>query len=223
MKMTKLKPAAISCVAAIVTSTSAFAGYEAGLQHLKTRDYAAALREFSESSRAGDARATYQLGKLYLGGLGTKKDAKKAAEYFDSAFTEFQIQLDQVRQAAGDSAIQEHQAPNSGAARIGQKVCRNGTLSYTYQPMVCHGGICTYANMRYDASANDGQIQGNVEQMSSDGMRMQIRISSWASNSMKLKEKNMNLLTAPILDQEIEATTGRLFWDDAAKWFGCHQ
>jgi hypothetical protein len=225
MKMPQPKLSHIALFAAMAISENAMADYLSGLEYLNSKNYGAALREFTESSRAGDARATYQLGKLYLGGLGVKKDTSKAIEYFDAAFLSFQIQISQAKGSpTGSEERNSNSNSNSNASqsRVGQQVCRNGTLTYSYQPMFCNAGNCTYANMRFDSSANDGQIVGSVEQVSTDGSRLQIRISHYASNSMKLKEKKENILSAPILDNEIEASRGRVIWDNSAKWFDCN-
>jgi TPR repeat protein len=48
-------------------------------------DYATALKLFEQLSEAGDAGATYALGKMYYEGDGTKSDLPTAAEYFTAA------------------------------------------------------------------------------------------------------------------------------------------
>jgi hypothetical protein len=190
---------------ALVASTPAIADYENGLNHLKNRNFSAAIREFTASSTEGDPRSMYQLGKLYLGGLGVKRDVNKATEYFDAAFDQFQIQLNQTRLATAETAAKNRLAVEL-QAWIGQKVCRNGILAYTYQPKACAvGGVCSYVNMRFDELAHDGQVFGNIEQMSSNGQRVQVRIAGWASDSMKRQESQMHLLANPVLDGEIEA------------------
>lgn len=65
-----------------VLSTSVFAGFDEGVQAFKDKNYSAALVEFSYLSEAGDADASYYLGKMYDEGLGVEQDKNKALEYF---------------------------------------------------------------------------------------------------------------------------------------------
>ena len=205
--MLKMKLARIVLImAALVTAINARADYGIGLENLKTKNYKAALREFTESSQAGDIRATYQLGKLYLSGLGVKKDVNRAVEYFDSAFSAYQEQLDRSRSKNLKTAESQ--------SLIGKLVCRNGILAYSW-------GYKNF-NGSFDASVNDGQVSGNIEQISKDGSNIQIRISGWASNEIASKSDGINIYGTPILDREIQATPGSLIWDKANKWVFCN-
>jgi len=218
--MRKLPLTAFVFLAASTICATASASYEDGLEQLKNKNYVAALREFKDSARAGDPRATYQLGKLYLTGLGVKKDTSKAVEFFETAFNTYQSQLDKLQQSAAENSAANRRTAEL-QSRIGQRVCRNGILSYVYQPMACSGGNCSYMNRRFNETAKDGQVIGNIEQMSQDGSRMQIRIMGWASNSIVAQKETMNLLENPVLDREIEASKGQVIWDDSIKWFTC--
>jgi len=215
--MSKNPLAALIFLIAYTTCTTASATYEDGLQQLKIKNYVAAMQEFKDADQFGDTRATYQIGKLYLNGLGVKKDTSKAGEYFEAVFKTYQAQLELLQNGAASNSVKIAELQS----RIGEKVCRNGILTVVYQPMACYQGTCSYMNSRSKDVVNDGQILGNIEQMTKDGSRMQIRLMGWASNSLRLKKDTMNILEAPKFEDNIEAIKGSVIWDDTNKWFSC--
>lgn len=70
---------------AAAVSGPAFAGVDDGVAALQRKDYAAAMQAFEAAARAGDARADYYLGRLYLMAEGVPADYAKSARYFHRA------------------------------------------------------------------------------------------------------------------------------------------
>ncbi len=61
------------------------AEYDAGVRDLDAGDYAAALKAFGLSAREGNSDAQYQLGIIYMDGLGVRSNAEEAAYWFRKA------------------------------------------------------------------------------------------------------------------------------------------
>jgi hypothetical protein len=70
---------------AALLSGPAMAGTVEGTQAYERGDYAAAHREFSESAKAGDARAQFSLGLMYLRGQGVPPDLMASLRWLRKA------------------------------------------------------------------------------------------------------------------------------------------
>ena len=75
----------LSLLLIMTLSGGAAAGTPEAIAAFNRGDYATTLEEARDPARAGDAEAQYYLARLYAGGLGVKKDPKKAARYFRRA------------------------------------------------------------------------------------------------------------------------------------------
>lgn len=94
-----LRPGGLFLLAAVVLATlalsSAFSGtalaepadvaVKEGVYAFKAGAFDIAKRKFEPLAKAGDREASYWLGQMYEGGLGVKKDAAKAVDYYRSA------------------------------------------------------------------------------------------------------------------------------------------
>lgn len=69
----------------VTASGAAFAGVEDGVSALQRKDYPAARRAFEAAAKAGDARADYYLGRMYLMAEGVRADYAKAVRYLRRA------------------------------------------------------------------------------------------------------------------------------------------
>lgn len=58
---------------------------EQGLQHVRAQDYLSALRHFQLLAARGDAAAQYNLGLMYLHGLGVPTDQAHALRWMKAA------------------------------------------------------------------------------------------------------------------------------------------
>jgi hypothetical protein len=62
-----------------------YADHEKGKAALDRKDYASALREFTESANSGDAASQLDLGLMYYNGQGTPQDYMQAIAWFQTA------------------------------------------------------------------------------------------------------------------------------------------
>lgn len=194
------------------------ADFQVGLDAYQNKNYAIALKEFEHSAKDGNPYAKHYLGKMYVLGLGVKRDLAKGFEYIDQAFTQVNTDLDRERKTVEVNQKNAREAQ----ALVGQRVCRNGVLSYTYQIKSCTpSGHCVYVNQVMNGSDKNGQIIGNVESRTADKARLQIRIESWASNLLMKERDSISLIDPPLLDKQVEAKKGSVIWDDSTKWFLC--
>lgn len=65
-----------------VLASSAWAGFDEGLEAYEKKDFQTALKEFRTFSNKGDARAQYGLGVMYAGGEGVKQDYQEAIRWY---------------------------------------------------------------------------------------------------------------------------------------------
>ncbi len=65
----------------LAVAAPARAGFEEGEQAFKRRDYRTAMTELAPLADAGDARAQYYLGAMFVSGLGAPRDDARAAGY----------------------------------------------------------------------------------------------------------------------------------------------
>lgn len=72
-------------VAAAALSTPASADYYAGLKAFDSRNYAAAVQEWTNSARAGDPRSQFRLGVMYAKGLGVPANKEVAYYWYKKA------------------------------------------------------------------------------------------------------------------------------------------
>lgn len=76
---------AVSAALAAALSTPAAADYYAGLRAFDAKNYADAVREWTTSAQAGDARSQFRLGILYAKGLGVPQDKETAYYWYKKA------------------------------------------------------------------------------------------------------------------------------------------
>ena len=69
----------------LAAAALAEAGTAEGMEALKAQDYAKAKEEFRTAADAGDAEAQFQLGELYLNGLGVTKSPRYAVQWYEKA------------------------------------------------------------------------------------------------------------------------------------------
>ena len=82
MRRTVLSGLALLCLGlAVAAPAPARADLRKGVAAYRAGDYKTAFTEFRESAEAGDARAQFNLGVLYLTGRGVERDAAKALEW----------------------------------------------------------------------------------------------------------------------------------------------
>lgn len=72
-------------IAALLASLSAQADFNAGLQAIGRRDYAAALKAFKPLAEQGNAAAQVNLGNLYMKGLGVEQNYPLALDWYRRA------------------------------------------------------------------------------------------------------------------------------------------
>lgn len=75
----------VSLVALLVAAGPASASYDAGKKFLDRADYRGAAISFSAAAARGDARAQYELAKLFDAGLGVAKDRARARSLYRRA------------------------------------------------------------------------------------------------------------------------------------------
>ncbi len=108
-------------------------------------------------------------------------------------------------------------------SKIGQRVCKDGTMDYVYQPMACTNGRCVYANMQLSNSVDDAQINGWIEGESPNGEKIKIRLEGWYSPKFNLKREKVNIIQAPIFNRTTEFVVGKVIWDSFDNWYTCGQ
>jgi uncharacterized protein len=81
-----LKQLIAGSVIAVMLTGAAIAGpYEDGLAAYKRNDYAEAVKWFRLAAEQGVAQAQYNLGIIYLNGLGVPQDYAETAQWFRQA------------------------------------------------------------------------------------------------------------------------------------------
>lgn len=85
MQLRRVMMMAIILVLSCAPALPAGASIEAGLEAYGRRDYAAALARWLPVAEAGDMRAEFYVGELYLRGEGVTADAATAAQWFARA------------------------------------------------------------------------------------------------------------------------------------------
>ena len=80
-----VKKLIFAAVAALFTSSLAFADTQTGIDAFSAQKFDVALKELQPAAEAGDANAMYYLGQMYAGGFGVDKDPKKALELYRTA------------------------------------------------------------------------------------------------------------------------------------------
>ena len=78
--MKRLLPVLV-VLASLLTTPIIAQDFDKGVAAEKRGDYAAALREWRPLAEQGDARAQYNLGQLYLQGLGVPQEPYEAAKW----------------------------------------------------------------------------------------------------------------------------------------------
>jgi hypothetical protein len=73
------------------TTSALFGDTAAGLQAFRKADYPTAYREWERAAEQGQAEAQYDLGVLYLKGLGVAKNAEEAFRWFRLAADQGQV------------------------------------------------------------------------------------------------------------------------------------
>jgi|GEM_PF-2137762 len=81
----KLTPLLVAFLLVLFVPASSYAGYDEGVQALKSKNYALALEQFSEAADAGNLEASVALAEIYGRGLGVKRDIKKAFDLLSNA------------------------------------------------------------------------------------------------------------------------------------------
>ncbi|MDH3232237.1 MAG: sel1 repeat family protein [Alphaproteobacteria bacterium] len=77
--------AALLLVSGLLVSGPAVASYEAGKKYLERADYRGAAISFSAAAARGDARAQFELAKLFEAGKGVRKDRTRALSLYRRA------------------------------------------------------------------------------------------------------------------------------------------
>jgi TPR repeat protein len=77
--------ALLAAAIALWLTTSAWAGFDEGLAAYQRGDYAAALEQWQPLAGGGDARAQFNLGRLYAKGEGVSLDFAEAARWYGLA------------------------------------------------------------------------------------------------------------------------------------------
>lgn len=127
------RAAATALAAALIVATApAAADYATGMKAYNARDYAAALREWDDAARAGDAQAMYRLGQLHEGGKGVPRNFVEAYRWYNLAAAqgirpagpardrlERQMTVAQVAEAQARSTESEAGAPATSAVPPG--------------------------------------------------------------------------------------------------------
>jgi|SRR5450631_2687223 TPR repeat protein len=67
----------------ILTLTASAADFTAGLNAYQKKDYAAAVKEWRPLAEKGDAPSQFNLGLLYVDGLGVPQDYSQAVSWFE--------------------------------------------------------------------------------------------------------------------------------------------
>ncbi|MBI4384500.1 MAG: sel1 repeat family protein [Nitrospinae bacterium] len=106
--------------------TSAPEKWKAAIDALKRNDYETAYRELKPLAEDGNAAAQYQLGLLYEGGKGVRKDLKEAAKW--------------IREAA-EQGIADAQIVLSNKYQNGEGVRKDLTEAYIWASLAANTGV----------------------------------------------------------------------------------
>lgn len=204
-----------------------WASYNSGMEKFNAGKYAAAAKDFETAAKEGNPYAKFMYGKMLINGQGVAKDSKRGVDLLTDVLADFDEEVKKLRadlqaRTSELSALKgEKEKIEAVRSRVGQQVCRLGTLTFRYQPMACTGGQCVYANQVLQDSAPDGQLLATVESTSADGKRLQLRIVGWSSPQMKRFESTRHLLDPPKLDGVFSSMPGTVVWDNDHNWSGC--
>jgi hypothetical protein len=164
-----------------------WASYSSGMEKFNAGKYAAAAKDFEAAATEGSPYAKFMYGKLLISGQGVPKDTKRGLELITDVLTGLDNEAKKLRADLRAQTVElnalkgERERDTVARSRVGQQVCRVGTLRYSYQPMACTGGQCVYANQVLQDSTPDGRVTATVESTSSDGSRIQLRVTGWFS------------------------------------------
>lgn len=110
----------------LAAGTSLQEKWKAAIDALKRNDYETAFRELKPLAENGNAAAQYQLGLLYEGGKGVRKDAKEAAKW--------------IREAA-QQGITDAQIVLSNKYQNGEGVQKDLTEAYIWASLAANSGV----------------------------------------------------------------------------------
>ncbi len=205
----------------------AFAEYDDALKEYKAGRHSQAAKLLERAADEGDARAKYLLARMLIDGQGVPKNGKRGFELLSGAFTDQATEIDrlskklQVAETELKQLKSEKDKSAQSTGRIGQQVCRSGTMFYVYQSKSCRFGKCVYLNQRLQDQVSDAQVKATIENVSGDGRRIQIRVSGWSSALFGQVDQQREIIEPPMLDGVINAIPGTLTWDENYSWYPC--